>query len=177
MMYEAKAFLTTHRATAVCTREFGRLTDAIIAGAKGFARDNLDESPVVRQAPDRCIVQLGPVALTVTWLRSGSDAPADGSLMAIVWRGVIAPRGEHSPERLGMRRVPPTPVSVWEETLTPLADSEATWVWRSESADHQELASPALAARCVEQLQLAHDAFTSEAGDELSRVAGGMHEG
>jgi hypothetical protein len=172
MMYEAKAFLSTHRAFAVCTREFARLTEAVVAGAKAFARDNLDGSPVIRQAPDRCIVQLGPVALTIAWLRNGSDTPADGSLMVIVWRGVIAPRGDHSPERLGMRRVPPTPVSVWEETLIPLAESEATWVWRSESPGQDEMASPALAARCVEQLKLAHEAFTSEATDELTRVSG-----
>lgn len=171
-MYEAKAFLTTHRALSVCNREFARLTEAVVAGAKAFARDNLDGPPVLRQAPDRCIVQLGPVALTIAWLRHGSDSPADGSLMAIVWRGVIAPRGDHAPERLGMRRVPPTPVSVWEETLKPVAESEATWLWRSDKGNHEQLASPELAAHCVEQLRQAYDAFMSETADELARTSG-----
>ena len=172
-MYEAKAFLSTHRALAVCTREFARLTDAVITGTKTLAAESLDPPPIVRLAPDRCIVQLGPVALTITWLRNGSDSPADGSLMAIVWRGNIAPRGDHSPERLGLRRVPPTPVSVWEQSLTPVGESEATWAWRTQDDSHDVLASPALAARCIEQLKLAHDAFTSEASDELSRMSGG----
>ena len=171
MMYEAKAFLSSHRATAVCTREFARLTESIVAGAKTLARDNADGPPTFRQAPDRCIVQLGPVALTVAWLRNGSDTPGDGQLMAIVWRGVIAPRGDHSPERLGMRRVPPAPVAIWEETLTAQAESEATWVWRVEKGDHAELASPALAAKCLAQLQRAYEACASESDGELSRTS------
>jgi hypothetical protein len=45
-------------------------------------------------------------------------------------------------------------------------------VWRVEKGDHVELASPALAARCLAQLQLAYEACASDTDGELSRVSG-----
>ena len=174
MMYEAREFLSTHRALAVCSREFGRLTEAIVHQAKAFAGDRLDGPPVIRQSPDRCIVQLGPVALTVAWLRNGSDTPADGSLMAIVWRGVIAPRGDHSPERKRARVATATPVSVWEQTLLPQADSEATWMWIPESSDQGAIASTGVATQCMEQLKVALQAATADDTAEMTHQ-GGRH--
>ncbi len=152
------AFLSSHRALAVCTREFSRLSDELISAAKEFAKEHAMEVPTVRKAPDRCIVQLGPVALTVAWLRNGSDSPAAGELLAIVWHGVIAPRGDHMPERQNARHVPTAPVSVWEETLVPSATSEASWHWHPVDLSREGYASPELAARCLDQL---HKALTA----------------
>ncbi len=157
-----QAFLSSHRALAVCTRELARLSDQIIMAAREYARVNALDVPTVRKAPDRCIVQVGPVALTVAWLRNGSDAPAAGELLAIVWRGIIAPRGDHLPERLGARRVPPVPVSVWEETLVASATSEATWHWHPVDLTREGYASSELAVRCMEQVQAALEAIPAD---------------
>lgn len=150
-----QAFLNSHRALAVCTREFSRLADDIINAAKGFASERDIDAPTVRKAPDRCIVQLGPVALTVAWLRNGSDSPANGELLAIAWHGIIAQRGDHLPERIGNRQVPKVPVTVWEETLVASATSEANWHWHPEDLTREGYASPELAERCLEQLDIA----------------------
>jgi len=163
-----QAFLSSHRALAVCTREFARLSDDLIGAAKVFAKEQEMEVPTVRRAPDRCIVQLGPVALTVAWLRNGSDSPAAGELLAIVWKGIIAPRGDHLPERLSARHVPPVPVQVWEETLVPSATSEASWHWHPVDLTREGYASPELAARCLEQLRVALDSMIPMAAPPLA---------
>ena len=167
-----QTFLSSHRARAVLTREFARLSKQLIAAARTLAHNSLDEAPTVRQAPDHCIVQFGPVALTVGWLRNGSDSPAAGQLLAIVWRGYIAPRGEHSPERLDARRARTAPVSAWEETLVVSAASEETWHWHPEGLTREGYASPELATRCIEQLRIAHHAISLEAPAEESIPAG-----
>jgi hypothetical protein len=158
-----QSFLTSHRATAVLGREFARLAKELFAAAKYQARNDLEEVPTIRQAPDHCIVQFGPVALSVAWLRNGSDQPAAGQLMAIVWNGVIAPRGDHSPERNGMRRARATPVAVWEESYVVSAENEESWHWHPEGAGREGYASPELAARCIEQLGIAYRAVTATA--------------
>lgn len=157
LMVSQVAFLTTHRAIGVLKREMTRISKELVAGAKLVARERSIDAPEVRQTPDSCIVQLGPVALTISWLRNGSDAPHAGQLMAVVWQGVIAPRGEHSPERLGLRgkRVPP--VSVWEESCSVTADSEATWRWHPAGVHGEGFASPELSARLLAQLSAAYE--------------------
>jgi hypothetical protein len=149
------AFLSSHRAVSVCARELSRLSDAIADAASAFARETGHEAPTLRRAPDRCIVQLGPVALTVAWLRNGSDSPVGGELLAIVWRGTIAPRGDHLPERLNGRPIMVPPVELWEQSFVPSAASEATWHWHPESREREGFASQELAAFCVHQLSRA----------------------
>jgi hypothetical protein len=156
-------FLTSHRAQSVGAREFGKFADSVVALARRAATAAGCEAPTLRMSPDRCIVQLGPVALTVAWLRNGTDVPAAGQLLCIVWRGVIAPRGEHAPERRGWRQVPATPQSVWEETCLPSATSEATWHWHPESLEREGYASLELAGRCIDQLRTALEALLQDA--------------
>src|SRR3712207_5583806 len=78
-------FLASHRALAVCTREVSKLSDAIVDGVEALAARGLVEKPVAKVSPGRTIIQLGPVALTIAWLRSTLDTVADGQLLAIVW--------------------------------------------------------------------------------------------
>ena len=158
-----QAFLNSHRAVAVCTREFSRLADDLINVVKAFAAERELEAPTVRKAPDRCIVQLGPVALTVAWLRNGSDSPANGELLAMVWHGVVAPPNDHSPERASLRAAPRVPVTVWEETLVASATSEASWHWHPEDLTREGYASPELAARCLGQLSQALESVAKAA--------------
>lgn len=161
-------FLSSHRAQSVASREFTRVSDAMVASAKRLASLNACEPPVLRLSPERCIIQLGPVALTVAYIRSGSDVPPGGQLLAIIWHGTIAPRGDHTPERIGARRVPPPPVSVWEESLVVSADSEASWHWHPNGVDQAGYTSPELADRCIAQLHQAFDTHRVEPGASLN---------
>jgi len=141
-------FLTSHRAHAAATREFGRVTAALVEAIKHVARSRGEQPPEVRLAPDRCIVQLGPLALTVTHLKTASAQQAGGQVLAILWQGQIAVRGDHVPERANARVVPPPPVSVWEESYDPEAASEASWHWCPLSAHERRLTSVELAGQC-----------------------------
>ncbi len=138
-------FLWSHRAHAVCTREFARLTGHLAGGFAQRHAGGLGPKPVVRQAPNRFIVQVGTVALTLAWLRTTLDHVGDGELLAIVWSGTVAQRGDPIPERRAAA-VTSTPVNLWEDTLKPDADQEATWAWSSRNAPGDAVRpSPALA--------------------------------
>lgn len=151
------AFLSSHRAQSVGVREFTRFTETLVAHAKRIATLNAIGAPVLRLAPERCIIQLGPVALTAAHIRTGNDVPPGGQLLVIVWKGTIAPRGEHIPERLGARHVPVPPVSVWEESLTVSADNEASWHWHPRGLEREGYTSIELAERCTSQLEQAFE--------------------
>lgn len=150
-------FLTSHRAQSVGAREFTRFTDSVVALTRRAATLSGCEAPTLRMSPERCIVQLGPVALTVAHLRSGNDVPPGGQLLAIIWNGTIAPRGDHVPERTGARRVPPPPVSMWEESSVVSAETETSWHWHPHGVASTGYTSTELAERCVAQLQSAFD--------------------
>jgi hypothetical protein len=159
-------FLTSHRAQAVAIREFNRVAEALGAEAKRLATLGGHDKPVVRVAPDRCIVQLGPVALTAAHLRTGPERPG-GQLLVIVWKGIIAARGDHIPERLGARHVPVPPVSRWEETFLVSAQSEATWHWHPNGLQQQGFTSIELAERCMTALS----GELQDAVEELNAMA------
>lgn len=152
---DAKPFLTTHRATSVCAREFTSVCDALVDGAVSLHANGLAEKPIVRQSPGRCIVQLGPVAVTAAWLRDSSGLIEAGELLVIVWRGEVAPRADHIPERASV----PTasmPTALWEQALAPVATSEATWRWHPQGTELDGFSSTELAAESIERLRLAH---------------------
>lgn len=155
-LYERAPYLTTFRALGACTRELARLTDALVDGVEAL-RATLDTpAPVVRRPPGRCLVQLGPVALTAVWLRSSPDSAATGQLLINVWRGAVAPRMQHRSERPGQERMPEPATLLWESVLIADAATEAAWSWAPETADAPALDARALAATCVEQLRLAY---------------------
>ncbi|GAB1343916.1 hypothetical protein [Gemmatimonas sp.] len=157
-------FLTSHRAQSVGAREFSKLAESLVALAKRAAAGSASEPPITRLSPDRCIVQLGPVALTVAHIRTGNDVPPGGQLLAIIWNGTIAPRGDHVPER-SARHVPPPPVSVWEESLVVSAAAETSWHWHPNGVDSTGYTSPELAERCIIQLQSAFETALRENPD------------
>lgn len=155
-LYTRAPFLTTHRALAACTRELARLSDELHEGAGTLSATLGTPVPVVRRPPGRCLIQLGPVALSVVWLRSTPDSAATGQLLINVWRGAIAPRMHHRPERPGEERAPEPATLLWERVLTATGDTEAAWLWEHEAADVPTLDSTALARLCVEQLGVAY---------------------
>ncbi len=148
------SFLASHRALAACTRELTRLGDEIVAYVSKTAPVADGEKPEVRLSPGRFILQLGPVALTLAWLRSTPDSVAEGELLIIVWRGTVGTRRAHSPER-PMQNGQQTASPAWEDVFIAVASNEASWVWRPKSVDLGGLTSPELAKHCAERLDIA----------------------
>ena len=154
-----QSFLASHRAVAACQRELGRLADRLTEQlAEPSLTDALtddDATPVVRLSPDRCIVQLGPVALSLGWLKGSTDPIAGGELLVILWRGAVASRAPHVPERRGADREP-SATPLWERVLVPVAEDEATWRWQTQGGDSSRCSSPELALHCTERLREAY---------------------
>jgi hypothetical protein len=162
--HEARSdFLTSYRATAACTRELGRLHDEIVAALTAWrgqfvaAGATVPEEPVVRRSPARCLVQLGPVALTVAWLQRAQGTVADGELLAVVWRGEVAMRTPQGFERSYERAGASSATSVWETVLVATAPSEILWGWAPPGRADDAVSSATLAARCVERLCAAYE--------------------
>jgi hypothetical protein len=151
-----RPFLSSVRAHAACTRELGRLGDEVLRSVAAVGGALRDETPTVRRSPDRCIVQLGPVALTFAWLRGSDDSIASGELLVIVWRGAVAPRKDHNPERPSKGPAPLGATPLWEQVLTAVGESEQTWAWRPHGDEIGRCSSAELADRCVSHLQAAY---------------------
>jgi hypothetical protein len=150
-------FLASQRALAACTREFARLGDEVVRGVAALPGSPAEERNSVRRSPDRFIVQLGPVALTIAWLRGNHDAVAAGELLVIVWCGAVAPRQRHQPERPATGPAPLGATPLWEQVLAAVGDSEETWAWQPHDDDVIGRCSSAeLAARCVGRLRAAY---------------------
>jgi hypothetical protein len=156
--FEPHAFLDSHRALAACAREFTRLANDVSRRATELASGESEIESMCRLSPGRCIVQFGPVALTLAWLRSTLDSVSEGQLLVIVWRGVVAPRADHRPERLDSRRAPLPATALWEKSFVVDASSEATWVWRPDRESKEGHSSPELASIAVERLRVAFQA-------------------
>jgi len=154
-------FLWSHRAHAACNREFARITDELSKQLTTRHVSGESAKPVVRQSPGRLIVQVGPVALTVAWLRSTLDHVGDGELLVILWKGTVAQRGDPITERRTHKGAEPPPVSLWEYTFTPFAEAEVSWTWRSKThRDTLDASSADLATQLVDRLVLASIAAT-----------------
>src|SRR3954466_15987415 len=110
-------YLASHRSLAACQRELARLTTTLTTEVEAVA-DREGETSTIRRTPDRCILQLGPVAITVAWLRTTVDSVAEGQLLVMVWRGVIAGRTKFSPERPITIPVTGSAKIEWQDTLS-----------------------------------------------------------
>src|SRR5438477_1550034 len=131
---DREEFLDSHRALAVCAREFDRLAEDVSKRvsdledpAKGWKAD-------VKRSPGRCIVQLGPVALTLSWLRTRAETVSQGRLLIVEWKGTVGANGAQE----YVNGVPTVAVSqtakvVRENVFLPDASDEKSWTWRRES--------------------------------------------
>jgi hypothetical protein len=160
-------YLTSHRATAACARELSRLHDAIaedldawrssLADPADGANGRVPDAPVIRRSPARCLVQLGPVALTVAWLQRAQGTAADGELLVVVWHGAVASHTPSGFERARDRVGPRSAVALWEIVLTVAGDRETGLAWTPSPAGADDpMSSSALARRCVERLGAAY---------------------
>jgi hypothetical protein len=149
----AATFLGSSRAVAVCAREFERLADTIAKRAVSAA-EKVGTKAEVQRMPDQCLVQLGPVALSVSWVRERVDTVATGRLMIAEWQGTVVrtPRPADLPTTTTTNHGPATLVS--EKILRADATGEPDWLWRREPVEDHGYASRDLAAHCVESLML-----------------------
>jgi hypothetical protein len=145
-------YTSSFRANAACVRELTRLYDEIVASLAGASPA---EEPVVRRSPARCLVQLGPVALTVAWLQRAQGTVADGELLVVVWRGEVASRTPQGFERAHQQSGASLATALWETVLVVSAQSETQWGW-APAGGGEVLSSAELAGRCVERLRAAH---------------------
>ena len=148
-------FAESHRALAACGREVTRLFDETVKQLKTRHAAGEFEAPVVSQSPGRCMVQLGPVALTLTWLRSSLDVVADGQMLVMLWEGSVVRGTRRIPERAHVAKAA-SATTLWEDTLVVLADDEASWKWHSSAADVADTTTSGLVERCLERLVRAH---------------------
>jgi hypothetical protein len=150
----AASFLGSSRAVAVCAREFERLADTIAKRATSAA-EKVGAKAEVQRMPDRCLVQVGPVALSVSWVRERVDTAATGRLMIAEWQGTVVrtPRpADMAATTTTTNYGPATLVS--EKILRADATGEPDWLWRREPTADLGYASRDLAAHCVESLML-----------------------
>ncbi len=160
---ERQPFLATHRATAVCAREVGRLVEGVRGAFATTSSTKEPGAPDVQVSPDRCVVQYGPVALTVGWLRRPPDTPDVGELLVMIWRGVIARRGAFRDPERGVATTR-TATVLFEHSFVAAAADEASWIWRPATAAEGGFPSTDLAQWCVDKLRLAH-------AEEMARAA------
>ena len=159
-------YTSSYRANAACVRELSRLYEEIaasVADARGVPADvKVTAEPVVRRSPARCLVQLGPVALTVAWLQRAQGTVADGELLVVVWRGEVAVRTPSGFERAHQHSGATSATALWESVLVVSAPSEPEWGWAPAGARGDAMSSSALAQRCVERLHAAYAECTRE---------------
>ena len=145
-------YLRSPRALPVCTRELDRLAAAVEERAKTLAA-SLATTVEVRRAPGRCIVQLGPVALTISWVRDRADTVANGCLLVAEWEGIVA-RGEtRLPERSLEPHLGKTAKMLREVELVADATEEKDWRWCRAGIDSEGYDSRELAERSVDALE------------------------
>jgi hypothetical protein len=139
-------FLASHRAITHLGREFDRLASEIAKRAATVNRDDAEVPLEVHRVPGRCMVQLGPVALTLSWIRTRPDTVATGRLMIIEWEGHVG-RGVPSGR--------PSPIPLRETVLRADATRVEDWQWKCDDVAGYAYDSTELAAHCVDSLAYA----------------------
>ena len=142
------SFLASHRAITHLGREFDRLASEVAKRAATVNRDDAEVPLEVHRVPGRCTVQLGPVALTLSWVRTRPDTVATGRLMIIEWEGQMA-RG------VAGNGGGPNPVPLRETVLRADATRVDDWQWKSDDVAGYTYDSSELAAHCVDSLAYA----------------------
>jgi hypothetical protein len=147
-------FLDSHRALAVCAREFDRLADDISKRVTGLENEEKGLKADVRRSPGRCIVQLGPVALTISWLRTRAETVSQGRLLIVEWNGTVGANGaQEYVNGVPTVAVTQTAKVVRETVFLPDATDEKTWTWRREGKNGRKAwKSPELAKSVVSSI-------------------------
>jgi len=143
-------FLDSHRALAVCAREFDRLADDISKRVLSLQDEAKGLKADVRRSPGRCIVQLGPVALTISWLRTRAETVSQGRLLIVEWNGTVGANGaQEYVNGVPTVAVTQTAKVVRETVFLPDASDEKSWTWRREGKNGRKAWKSAELAKSV----------------------------
>ena len=145
-------YLGSHRSGPACARELERLADDVVQRVESIARDEAAGEIEVRRGAGRCIIQLGPVALTMSWIRSRTDAVIEGRLMIMEWDGIVRRGTDQVPERAPVRHTFQPATLLREDVFVADAATEATWRWRRDGHSLGMYTSRDLATRCLASL-------------------------
>ena len=150
---EYMLFLNSARALALCGREFERVADEIAKRVSdaGLLLATYEVKAEIRRSPGRCIVQVGPVALTTSWVRARVNTATEGRLLIVEWLGIVARGNERIPERVAIA-AGAVPTSLRESVLKVQATSERDWRWCREAATSINFSAGELAELCVSSL-------------------------
>lgn len=130
---DKEEFLDSHRALAVCAREFDRLADDVGKRVMDLEDEAKGLKADVRRSPGRCIVQLGPVALTISWLRTRGETVSQGRLLIVEWNGTVGANGaQEYVNGVPTVAVTQTAKVVRETVFVAEASDEKSWTWRRE---------------------------------------------
>jgi hypothetical protein len=146
VLQQRDSFLGSHRAITHLGREFDRLAAEVTKRVATVNRDDVETPLEVHRVPNRCTVQLGPVALTLSWVRTRPDTVATGRLMIIEWEGQVGKASSVGG---------PGAVPLRETVLRADATRVEDWQWRSEDVAGYTYDSNELAAHCVDSLAYA----------------------
>jgi hypothetical protein len=133
-------FMSQPRAQTALKREFEMLTTELAERVK-FESDRLGDKQVeMHCAPQRLVVQLGPVGLSMSWVAGRSGNLADGRLLVIEWDGAITHRRHIGGEK--------TASPTREQLYRPEAKGPDDWTWRPETGEGSSYSSRNLAGQC-----------------------------
>jgi hypothetical protein len=147
------AYLGSHRSGPACARELERLTDDLVDRVESMERPDGAAEIEVKRGAGRCIIQLGPVALTVSWIRARTDAVIEGRLMIMEWDGVVRRGTDHLPERAPVRQAFPPATLLREDVFVADTATEQNWRWRRDGRAPGMYTSRDLAMRCMASLE------------------------
>lgn len=135
-----QTYMSQPRAQSALKREFEMLTTELAERVK-FESDRLGDKQVeMHCAPQRLVVQLGPVGLSMSWMAGRSGNLADGRLLVIEWDGAIT----HRRTMGGLKTASPT----HEQLYRPEAKGPDDWCWKPEGGEGSSYSSRNLAGQC-----------------------------
>jgi hypothetical protein len=153
---DTPSYTESRRASTRCVRELERLMEDVVMGTKALG---IAPEPVIRLSPNRCIVQVGPVALTIAWLQNPMGFVSDGELLIILWDGQVAPAKPARIDTTAFGATARSATALWEGVYTVAADDPESWAWVEKAKPQSGLNSPELALHCIAQL---HEAYLKQ---------------
>jgi hypothetical protein len=121
---EAQPYMNQPRAQTALRRELDTLTTELASRVKAVSADRADGSVEFHSSPQRLVVQLGSVGLSLSWVAARSGNLSDGRLLVIEWAGSIT----HGRGMGGSKTASPT----HEQSFRPEAKGPEDWCWRAE---------------------------------------------
>lgn len=121
---EAQPYMAQPRAQTALRRELDALTTELASRVKSAGSERANAQATLHSSPQRVVVQLGSVGLSLSWVAARSGNLADGRLLVIEWEGAVA----HGRGMGGLKTASPTR----EQVFRPEAKGPDDWCWRAD---------------------------------------------